>query len=114
MGVLTDPQIRAQYVGALSLWNCTGYINWKGPARAFVERELEAHTIKFIGKLMYEHVMAGGKIFQVVETRPEWLESKFRYDLYVLIDDREIYLETVLCDDKPDDCTILVVSAHDP
>jgi hypothetical protein len=114
MPLLTDSTVLAQYHCALNLWDCTYYINWKYTARQFVEKELSGYTTRLIGKLMFEHVRDGGNIHQIVEKREAWLEWRFHYDLYVPIAGREIYFETLLVDDDPTDCTILVVSAHDP
>ena len=56
-------------------------------------------------------------IHEVKETRPEWKEYEFHYDLRVPIDDRLVYFETRL-DYKdandPLDPAIYVVNAHDP
>lgn len=103
-----------QVLHALSLWNCTGYINWTPQAARFVYRELEGHTTKFIGCLMNDHVRSGGKIHQIRETREPWLEWDFHYDLYVPVGKREVYIETRLVEDDPDDCCILVANTHDP
>jgi hypothetical protein len=57
-----------------------------------------------------------GSIDEQVEKRPEYVSFGFHYDLRLKIDDRLIYVETVLfCDDadNPDDPRILIVSVHD-
>jgi hypothetical protein len=114
MGVLTDPNIQALYCQSLSYWNYTNYIYWKPLAREFVEINLEGYTTKLVGKLMHEHVQCGGFIYQIEEKREDWLEWRFHYDLYVSVGCQIVYLETVLVDDDPKDCTITVVNAHDP
>ena len=115
MAVPMDQSLHAKYVHVLSLWEVTGYINWEETAVRFIRRELEGYTIKLFGKLMYEHVNGGGKIHQIAETRLEWLEWPFHYDLYVPVGTRKVYIETRFVDEKhPDDCGINVVNAHDP
>ncbi len=109
-----DPKIHAQYLAALRLWDCGYYIMWKQHAREFVEKNCSGVTTRLVGKLMYEHVRDGGRIHQIAEKRPQWLEWKFHYDLYVSVAKRKLYIETVLIDDDPNDCSIVVVSVHDP
>jgi hypothetical protein len=62
---------------------------------------------------MYKHVEGGGEIDQVKETRPEWNDFDFHYDLRVPIGGRLRYFETLLVDGDPDDPIILVVNTHD-
>jgi hypothetical protein len=70
-------------------------------------------------EIMYQFVAAGGPIDEQVEPRPEYVSFNFHYDLRVKIENRLIYLETVLlCDnldnpDDPDDPPIVIVSSHD-
>jgi hypothetical protein len=62
---------------------------------------------------MFRHFDAGGEIDQVTETRPEWNEQRYHYDLRIQIGGRLIYIETVLVEDDPNDPTVHVVSIHD-
>lgn len=71
-------------------------------------------TIQLIHQLMAEHVTAGGRVDQVEETRPEYTEWRFHYDLRLPVSDRRIYLETVLDQAEDiDDCTIWIVNMKD-
>jgi hypothetical protein len=114
MVILTDAAIQCQYKTALSLWDCNGYIMFKYPARAYIEAEFEGMTTRNFGRLMFEHVDGGGPIYQIPETRDEWSEWPYHYDLYVPVGSKTAYVETVLCDDEPDDCVINVVNVHGP
>jgi len=63
---------------------------------------------------MRKHVLAGGKIDQVEEKRPEYVTWRFHYDLRLPISGRRVYIETVLDQaDEIEDCTIWVVSIHE-
>jgi len=113
MAPLTDMAILAKFRHALSEWNCTGYITWKGIAREWVEANLEGFTTRAVGEAMFNYVEAGGRIDQTRETRPEWNTQRFHYDFRIVIGDRLIYVETILVEDDRDDPTIHVVSIHD-
>jgi hypothetical protein len=110
---LTDPVILAKLRHALGEWNCTGYITWKKVAREWVETQLEGFTTRAIGEAMCRYVDAGGKIDQVKETRPEWSEQRYHFDFRLTLDERQVYVETILIEDVPNDPTIHVVSIHD-
>jgi len=70
-------------------------------------------TLKGIAELIYRHFDSGGQIDQVNETREEWLDFKFHYDLRLTIAERRIYIETVLLSEDPDDPEIQVVNIHE-
>jgi hypothetical protein len=57
--------------------------------------------------------VAGGVPDQVKETRPEWSVWPFHNDLRVTLGGKNVYIETILHDDDPDDPTIQIVSIHD-
>ena len=113
MPPLQDPVILAQYSAALANWGVTGYVDWKEVARNWVREQLAGQDPRRIARLMYDHVRTGGMIDQVPETRPEWNDRPFHYDLRIPIDGRLIYIETILFDDDPTDLVIRVVSIHD-
>ncbi len=120
MAPLTDPNRLEAYKDALSNWNFGGYIQFELTQTAYewVRRELDNVSLKEIGRLMYEHVEAGGEIDEVRETRPGWSdEYEFHYDLRFTIQNRPVYIETRLnykLPVVPDDSTILVVNIHAP
>jgi hypothetical protein len=69
-----------------------------------------------IAALMYEHVRAGGEISEVKETRPEWADHEYHYDLRLPIQNRMVYIETRLFFREPlvpDESWILVVNIHE-
>lgn len=113
MARLTNPDILAKFQHALSQWRVTGYITWKPIARQWVEQNLEGWTTRSVGEEMFRHFQAGGDIDQTRETRPEWSQHRYHYDLRIEIDGRLLYVETILVEDDPEDSTVHVVSIHD-
>ncbi len=120
MAPLTDPTRLEAYKDALGNWSFAGYIQFELTETAYewIKRELNGILLKEIGRLMYEHVRAGGEIDEVRETRPEWSgEYPFHHDLRFAIQDRAVYIETRLnCQVPvvPDASSILVVNVHAP
>ena len=119
MAPLTDPIRLEAFKDALSNWNSGGYIEFRLTETAFkwVKRELENVSLKEIGRLMFEHVRGGGEIDEVKETRPEWSDFDFHYDLRFKIQGKFIYIESRLsyCEPLvPDDSQILVMNIHAP
>lgn len=115
---LTDPTRLAAYRDALANWNVTGFIEFEltEEAQRWVRRELDGMELKEIGRLMFEHVLAGGKIDEVKETRPEWADHEFHHDLRFEIQDKAVYVETRLFFREPlkvDESWILVVNIHE-
>jgi hypothetical protein len=110
---LNDPALLARYQSALANWRYTGYVEWKDVAQAWLREQLPNLPLRNIAEQMYNHVAAGGVIDQVAERRPEWNDYDFHYDLRLEIAGRNLFFETLLRDDDPDDPTIYVVSVHD-
>ena len=57
------------------------------------------------------------EIAEVAETRPEWADHAFHYDLRFTINDKRVYIETRLHYREPfaaDESWILVVNIHEP
>lgn len=113
MARLTDPAILARFQRALSQWRFTGYVTWKPIARQWIEQNLEGWTTRAIAEEMARFVESGGEIDQTPETRPEWSQWRFHYDLRTEVGGRSLYIEMVLIEDDPDDPTVYVVSIHD-
>lgn len=119
MAPLTDPDRLASYKDALSNWNFEGYIRFELTETAYVwvKRELSNISLKEIGWLMFEYVEAGGEIDEVRETRPEWSDYEFHYDLRFSIQDKPVYIETRLhykLPFKPNYPFVIVVNLHAP
>ena len=112
MARLTNPAVLAQFRHALSSWKFTGYITWKEVARKWIEANMEEFTLRSIGEMMYDYFESGGEIDEIRETRPEWDTEKYHYDFRIPINDRRIYIESILVVVEPDDPTIKVVSIH--
>ena len=117
MAPLTDPDRLEAYKDALGNWSFEGYIQFELTETAYkwIKRELNNISLKEIGRLMYEYVEAGGEIDEVRESRPEWHDYEFHYDLRFTIQDKPVYIETRLNYQLPlvpDQSTILVVNIH--
>ncbi len=110
---LQDPVLLARYQQALANRRYTGYVEWKDVAQAWVREHLNNLPLRALAEQMYNHVKAGGEIDQVPERRPEWNHYDYHYDLRFTIAGRNVYVETLLHDEDPDDPTIYVVSIHD-
>jgi hypothetical protein len=119
MARLTDPERLRAYQNALGNWAFTGYVRFKltEQSRRWIRQTLGI-AVNDIGRLMQEHVAAGGQIDEVRETRPEWSsEHEFHYDLRFTIEGVPVYVETRLHDFRPfvpDRPWIQVVNAHAP
>jgi hypothetical protein len=116
---LTDPTRLAAYEDALSNWRFKGYIRFEltETAYAWVKRQLGNISLIEIGRLMHEHVAAGGDVDEVRETRPEWSDYEYHYDLRLTVYDEPVYIETRLNYKLPfvrDQSTIVVVNIHAP
>ncbi len=109
----------AAYKDALGNWSFTGYIRFEIPNSAYkwIKRELGGKLLSDIGRLMCEYVNGGGEIDEVRETRPEWSDYEFHYDLRLPIDGKPVYIESRLefrVPLVPDDSRIIVVNVHAP
>jgi hypothetical protein len=120
---LTDPDRLAAYRDALGNWKFADYVRFTGnlneEAHRFIRRALGI-TERELGRLMHDFVAAGGKIDEVVETRPGWAEYKFHYDLRFTIRNKPVYIETRFELDThyrlpvvPDESWIEVVNIHE-
>lgn len=114
---LTDPDRLAAYRDALGNWSIAGYIQFEltEQAQRWIALELGYVKHREFGRLMYDYIAAGGEIDEVRETRPEWSDYEFHYDLRPTINGKLVYIETRL-DYRPpftpDEPVILVVNIH--
>jgi hypothetical protein len=113
MPPLTDPIILAVFKAVLGNWNFTGYVTAKDVVLDWIANELGGLILKDVARAMHDHVQCGGVIDQVVERRPEWSAWPFHYDFRLRLGNRNVYIETILQDDRPLDPTIHLVSIHD-
>lgn len=97
MARLTDRELLARFREALSEWHAQGYVVWKRRPTEWLREELDGHTEKAIGQLMYEHVEAGGEIDQIREHRERYRDQhEFHFDFRLQIAKRRVYIETTL------------------
>jgi hypothetical protein len=113
MPPLTDPVMLAQFRAVLANWNYTGYVTAKDVALHWIANNLGGLSLKDVAKEMHDFLQRSGVIDQVPETRREWSVWPFHYDFRVQLAGRDVYIETILQDDDPNDPTIHIVSIHD-
>jgi len=113
MAILRDKHLLHLFGIALAEWNCDGFIAWRQRPAEWLDANIGGHTTKSVAKLMNDHFRSGGKIDQVRERRKEFASHhEFHFDFRISVDDRRIYIETVL-DETRTGPTITVVSMHD-
>ena len=113
MPPLADPQLLDCFKGILSNWHVTGYVTAKDQALEWAADNLNGFTLKALARLMNEHILAGGDIDQVRETRQQYNDRDYHYDFRLFWVDSYIYIETILMDDDPADPILKIVSIHD-
>jgi len=104
---------------ALGNWSYTGFVEFEltETAHRWLRRELDGVTTKELSRLMHEYVEGGGEIDEVKETRPQWSQYEFHYDLRFSIQGKPTYVETRLIYEppfEPNNSIILVVNVHAP
>lgn len=116
MARLTDPERLQCYLNALANWRFEGYIRLTPFAEEAFKRLKLGMPERQFRQLLYEYVQRGGEIDEVKETRPEWSDWTYHYDLRPIINGRTLYVESRL-DYKdphdPDDPLIVIVNIHD-
>jgi hypothetical protein len=113
---LTDPERLKCYQNALSNWRYTGYVQLTEFAEQAFKRLGLGIEVRELQRLLAEFVQADGEIDEVVETRPEWSDWDYHFDLRPIISGRKVYVETRLHYRDPndaDDPVIFVVNIHD-
>jgi len=98
----------------LSLGRVRGYIEWKKLPLQWLTINLPDIRVEVVHELMISHIESGGRIHQVLERRPEFVQWRFHYDLRLPISNRLIYIESVLDQGKTiEDGLIVIVNMHD-
>jgi hypothetical protein len=113
MPPLDESNILAQFRKVLAEWKYTGYVTANEHARHWITNHLPGLNLKTIAKAMHDFLAGGGVIDQVNETRPEWTMWPYHYDFRLSLGGRNVYIETILQDDDPNDPTLEIVSIHD-
>ena len=113
MPPLTDPERLEHYRKALTNWRYSGYVAYSQLADEWIRSEL-GQTQRAFSQRIWEHVIGGGEIDEVRETRPEYLVHQFHHDLWFEVGGRMVYVETRLLMERDiEDTTIYVVNIHD-
>jgi hypothetical protein len=113
MGKPKDPAALERYRRVIvELSHVHNYIQWQDGALERLFRYVPNATTKGIHQAMRDHVVTGGEIDQVEETRDEYLHWRFHYDLRLPVSGLRVYIETVLDEDDPDDPFIWIVNIH--
>ncbi len=114
MAPLTDPHLLAAIRQAfVENRRFVGYVTWKPRAQEWVRREFANHTARAIADIINDYITSGGTIDQIRETREEWLEYSYHYDVRLEIMERRIYVEMLLLREEPADPHVEIVSIHD-
>ena len=113
MPPLIDAKIKAQFEAVLADWNYTGFVTAKEFALDWIKRYLPGKAVKDIARAMHLHLQAGGVIDQVPEMREEWKDWPFHYDFRLSFEGRNLYIETILLEDRSNDPIVHIVSIHD-
>jgi hypothetical protein len=89
----------------------SGGVLWKRvPASEWVLRNLGC-TNAAVDVLAYEHIIAGGTIYAIEESREEYLHHQYHYDFHVYVGNKKLYLETTLADSRMGP-VVTVVNIH--
>lgn len=119
MGPITDSDGAAAHRDALQNWRYAGYVwfDLNETAAKWLRTNLGISD-KDLSRLMYEYVVDGGEVDEVVETRePCSSRYEFHHALRFRIGNQPVYVETRLqykAPFKPDTATITVVNIHAP
>ena len=98
MARLTDPELLARYVQALSDWQVEGAIELDGLAPEGLRTTFETLTVQHFKECLHRHVvMENGEIDQIKEEREPWRNFwEWHFDLRPTIDGVKLYVETRL------------------
>src|SRR4051812_32884511 len=117
MPKLTDSTIRNAILQAFvneERW--AGFVIWKPSAAEKLLRDFPGHRPPLVNSMVVTHLTSNGDIKFAKETRDEWLQCGFHYDVVLPgPDGKRIYAEMVLVNDgadDPDDLCVHVVSCH--
>ncbi len=116
MARLTDPHLLACYLEAFHNRAVVGYITLEGMAPAGLRRHLTGVTREGLLDLLHQHLVNGGEIDQVEETREPWRDFwEFHFDLRLDIGGILMYVETRMRPESPkapEDATVMIVNIH--
>jgi hypothetical protein len=113
MSRLTDPDVLGLFLEALENWRWKGFLAWRRVAAEWLRKNLDECSQELVNQLMYEHVLNGGEIDQVRETREGYRDNyEHHYDFRIRVGTRFVYIETTL-DRTRMGPTVNIVSIHD-
>jgi hypothetical protein len=109
MPPLEDAEIGAKLCDAFKD-RTSGGVEWKPLASEWIRKNLEA-TPDEVGDLLYEHLVKGGKVQQVKEDRPEYRHREYHYDFVIIVESKNVYVETVLTEKRMGP-VVTIVNTH--
>jgi hypothetical protein len=112
MPALTDTEIRKRLCTAFED-RTSGGVSWKKVPAEWVRKNLAGLTTQAVDTLIHQHLVNGGKVQQVEETRDEYRHHDFHYDFEILICGKMVYAETVLAEHRMGP-VVTIVSVHSP
>ncbi len=95
-----------------------GYVEWRDDKTIQLAREkladLDGLTPEAVRIMSIDFVCDGGKITQSKETRKEWLDRPFKYEIILPLDGfpSGVYVEVKINDEDPKNPSVHIVSAH--
>lgn len=108
------PEALRRIKHALSLWNVTGYVQWADRWQINRWMAENLNDMRFtpleIGRLMYEHVEAGGRVKE--QDNEPGHEAATWYAIELDLGGVHTFIKFILEPDEEDDPGILIVSVH--
>ena len=103
MPALSDPERLRCCRNALGNWRFEGYVRFTELADRWVRKELAGCTTRDVACLMNDFVNgpSPGLIDEQRETRPEWSDHDYHYDLRFEIEGRRVYIEKTYARRRP-------------
>jgi hypothetical protein len=100
---------------ALSLWSCTGYVEFDDKPRIhdWLEQNLDRskYTNRELARLMCEHVVRRRGRVKEQDNQPGY-EADAWYSVELALENKKVFIKFILEPDEADDPGILIVSIH--
>jgi len=109
-----DKFYRDTYLAILTEWDVEGSVIWGPLPRQWIRKRGLEVSLREIGRLMFEHLRAGGELDQTKEAREPWKDRyDFHFDFRIEVRGIRLYIETVLENESRLESHILVVNMKD-